>query len=748
MRPKMLNSILRTMCCAFAMQIASGQVLNKPVPADNPNLPGNSAWTAACASDDFNEYFVNFTWNPPVVGSTNEFILELSDANGNFGSPVELSRVSDKNTNFDFDFQFILPQDTQGDNYRFRVRSTAPELVSEVSDAFSMYYIGFNLPILISRDGNGTLPPGGQISLCNGESLTLRPHNIPSAGNYKYIWYRSGTRLSESSTSLTINQSGMYYVEIDYGPNCSGSANTLSNAIDIIISSPLGLSINPPALTTLCPDDTVTLEANVSGMGHTYTWYKDGTAISAPTVDAHTYVVDGGIVGFEGDYSVEISGTGICLEQSAPIAISNPGSFTVNRDNAARLVLLPGQNETLTISTNASNPDIQWFKDGAPVAGETSTTLSISAPGDYYATVTETGGSCGVSTKTSETTTAVFPNAFDITVDYNGSYANCANSSVVLEVSQINATENGNTFDVTAQLIDDFTYQWFKDGTAVGGSTGASLSLTSSAENGIYSLEANLGAFSETSNTLEVVLNSGASIAISSNGTQLCNGVTVTLSTTYDLTGTTFNWSRNGQNINASSTALTANEAGVYQLSVVKDGCPILSNEITLANFDESIITVDAEENIIFPEGESQTVTASGGTSYEWYGESNTLLSSTDSVTLEQEGNYLLIATIDNCQITRNFTVTFRDDFQIPNVITANGDGINDLWVIPNTYSRQPDVTVIIYNELGDELLNQTGYTNNWPPSSLGFRQKNQLFYYKIRRANQTLKQGTITVIR
>jgi gliding motility-associated-like protein len=178
------------------------------------------------------------------------------------------------------------------------------------------------------------------------------------------------------------------------------------------------------------------------------------------------------------------------------------------------------------------------------------------------------------------------------------------------------------------------------------------------------------------------------------------------------------------------------------------DGCPILSNEVTLQRFDESIIAVDAEEDILFPEGESRTVTATGGTAYEWYDAQNNLISSTGSVTLEAEGSYVLVATVDNCQISRSFTVTYRDDFQIPNVITANGDGINDLWVIPNTYSRQSDVTVIIYNEVGDELLNQTGYANNWPPSSLGFSKRNQLFYYKIRKDNQTLKQGTITVIR
>ncbi|NNG09752.1 MAG: hypothetical protein HKM92_06250, partial [Arenibacter sp.] len=40
------------------------QTLNQPTPADNPNLAGNSVWTAACGSASFNEYYINFTWLP------------------------------------------------------------------------------------------------------------------------------------------------------------------------------------------------------------------------------------------------------------------------------------------------------------------------------------------------------------------------------------------------------------------------------------------------------------------------------------------------------------------------------------------------------------------------------------------------------------------------------------------------------------------------------------------------------------
>ena len=140
---------------------------------------------------------------------------------------------------------------------------------------------------------------------------------------------------------------------------------------------------------------------------------------------------------------------------------------------------------------------------------------------------------------------------------------------MVLEVSQIMATENGNTFDVTSQLMNDFDYQWVRDGSPVSGGTGATVSLASSDENGSYVLEANLDGFSVSSNPLDVVLNSGENIAIANSGNQICDDVTVRISTAYDLTGRTFNWLRNGQSIDNSTTELVATQEGIYQLSVM-----------------------------------------------------------------------------------------------------------------------------------------------------------------------------------
>jgi len=164
---------------------------------------------------------------------------------------------------------------------------------------------------------------------------------------------------------------------------------------------------------------------------------------------------------------------------------------------------------------------------------------------------------------------------------------------------------------------------------------------------------------------------------------------------------------------------------------------------------DESLLSLSTgDDEIIFPEGSSRSISASGADSYQWLDENNVLLGETDSVTLTLEGSYMVVATLNGCQITKTFTVSYQDTFGVPNVITANGDGFNDHWVLPNTYTKDPEVNVIIYNHKGEVVLNQFQYQNNWPETSLAFPKQNMVFYYTIKKGSKTLKKGTITVIR
>ncbi|MBT8283388.1 MAG: gliding motility-associated C-terminal domain-containing protein [Muriicola sp.] len=751
MKTKLLNNLRVLLLPVFLLVLSNmqAQVLNAPVAAPNQTPPpGATPWNQACASSTFNDYWVRFTWNPPMVNTDNEFILELSDATGDFSSPVELARDGSKNLVFDFYMQFAVPTDTRGEAYRLRVRSTSPAVTGPASDPYPMYYISVNTGLTIRPQGQADFGDG-TAEVCDGNSITLEVYDLANADTYSYNWYRSGTLLAEKSESITVTSSGMYNVEIDYGA-CSGSGNTLSNIIDVTTGTSLGIAINPPAKTDLCSGETQPLEANINNPSLTYTWYQNGAVI--PSSNNYIYTVDASSPGFEGDYQVEIFGPGACIERSAAVTITNAGNFTVTRDNAASVVLLPGQNTTLSVSTDATSPTYQWYRDGSPVAGATSSSLVVSdtETGSYFARVTLSGGACTSTSLDSEVTEVVTPASFELLIDYATSYTDCENTSIVLEVATINAVDSGgNRTDVTSSVIGDFSYQWKKDGVNVSGATASSLSLTDPSENGAYELDGNISTYSSTSNSLNVQLLVNETLTISSTGLVNCGPAEpITISTTTDLSGETFSWYQDGADMGVSTPELSVIEAGTYQLVLMRNGCPLPSNEIVISPFDEDLIVLDPGADIVFPEGGSRTVTATGGTSYRWLDSNNVEMSSGASMTFTTEGDFVLIADVGNCQVIRNINVTYLDTFKVPNVITVNGDGVNDQWIIPNTYSNKTDVNVIIYNEKGVEVLNEFSYQNNWPSSSVTFAKQNMVFFYKIRNGAEVLKQGTITVIR
>src|SRR5699024_10374456 len=128
----------------------------------------------------------------------------------------------------------------------------------------------------------------------------------------------------------------------------------------------------------------------------------------------------------------------------------------------------------------------------------------------------------------------------------------------------------------------------------------------------------------------------------------------------------------------------------------------------------------------------------------------NQLIGSDATITIQDEGDYTLVAGVGECQLTKSFKVTNLVSYTIPNVITPDGDGFNDLWIIPDTYAYQKDVTVNIFLQTGTRVFTSNDYQNNWPESGSIQSTTGQppIYYYSITKGKETLKQGTITVIR
>lgn len=742
------RSILFMLMILGSFQVSAQISMIAPEPASNPNLGVSDPWTAICAGvGGFNQYYATISW-VGAPNSDNEFILELSDASGDFTNAVELAKATDQNTNSSqsFDIEFSIPTDTRGNGYKMRARSTSLADSQESVDAYEMYYLDVTTSLHISPDGDGTTPG----TVCSTTTMTLEVDNVTNASTYQYIWYNAGSPITGATGSTyTVTTSGTYFALVDYGTICTGSGNTQSNGVTVNIgSSSIGIGITPPAKTALCTAETELLSIDMTDPTWSYQWYKDGAALSGAI--GTTYTVDASTAGFEGDYQIEISGAGICTELSTAVTITNADAFTVTRNNSENVVVLPSISETLSVSTTATSPTYQWYRNNTIISGATNTTLDITQDGTYYVAVTQTGGTCPGTIKNSENTVAVAPVSFEVVIDYASAYTSCANTSMVLEVNTINAIDGGGgRTDVTTSLIDSFTYQWQKDGANVTGETAKNISLTNTTENGDYSVTSTLNTYNESSNTLAVRLLTSETVAINSTGLVYCNTTdTITISTTTDLSTESFSWERDGTSINTTDATLNITAPGTYRLVLDKDGCSLLSNEIDISTLDPALIQLDVDGDIIFPEGSSRTVTATGGTQYRWFDANNTLMNSTDSMNFTEEGTFLLIANINNCEISIPLNVIYLDLFNIPNVITPNGDGANDQWVVPNSYSNKQDVTVTIYNDRGIELLNETNYQNNWPQSTLSFPKQNMVFYYVIKNPSEVLKQGTITVIK
>ena len=135
--------------------------------------------------------------------------------------------------------------------------------------------------------------------------------------------------------------------------------------------------------------------------------------------------------------------------------------------------------------------------------------------------------------------------------------------------------------------------------------------------------------------------------------------------------------------------------------------------------------------------GQSATLTAIGGdntsgTDYTWSG---SLLDQNtgDTVTVfpEETGDYTVTGSVDGCVVTDVITVFIGPPIGVPNAITPNNDGINDLWTIAGISDFQ-SAQVNVYDRWGQVVLKSIGYTQPWDGTNKGKFLPTGTYYYVI----------------
>jgi gliding motility-associated-like protein len=291
--------------------------------------------------------------------------------------------------------------------------------------------------------------------------------------------------------------------------------------------------------------------------------------------------------------------------------------------------------------------------------------------------------------------------------------------------------------------------EWTADPTIIAGSDTIVLVVPTAVGNKTYTFNVtdNFGCSYDT--TINVNVRPGPSIM--TTGSACDDNPVVFAGTVAPLGGTWAYVSGPGSlNFDPNSTfvnpGVIASQPGEYTVSFIDNQCQ--DTLFATLNYAASPTVAISGESIIC-EGDVAvlyTSPAPEGTTYEW-SIGNNFLSNADTIYTELTGLYTLVAT-NFCGSVQDTSSLLVEICEIPNVITPNGDGSNDVF-----YTRYADnyadVNLIIYNRWGRVVFKTDAYQNNWSGQNMnGGKVADGVYYYVMIWDGGTKNEaGTITVI-
>jgi gliding motility-associated-like protein len=331
--------------------------------------------------------------------------------------------------------------------------------------------------------------------------------------------------------------------------------------------------------------------------------------------------------------------------------------------------------------------------------------------------------------------------------------AYCAGGSYLLTIDNPGSPSNNSPLQYPS-----LTFNWFKETsptTSVFVASGETLSVN---QPGTYFVKTNYGtctsnSFSNRVTVSEASSADAASIS-SSRGNPYCSSEGATILTT--INASSYQWFKDGTEISgATQQTYTTNDSGVYSVTIDLGNCNTnASIDLQNTGFTSSIDVTGI--NTLAP-GETLVATVTTDAvnpEFVWYLNESIIANATsNSYEAAQLGNYKVVVTqTTGCQSSNEFLFTILEPFpnvpNIPNLISPNGDGINDTWVIPQAYVNGTNTEVMILSAQGKLVLQTNNYQNNWPENGINFKDINPVFYYIITTQDKKTKKGSITVVK
>jgi len=522
-----------------------------------------------------------------------------------------------------------------------------------------------------------TITPGGSTSICSGSSVVLNANN---GGGLSYQWKLNGSNISGATTSsYTASSAGDYTVVVTQN-GCSVTSSTVTVTVTQVTAT-----ITPGGgSTSICSGSSVVLNANTGG-GLSYQWKLNGSNISGATTSSYT-------ASSAGDYTVVVSQNGCSVTSSVVTVTVTQVTATITPGGSTSIC--SGSAVVLNANTGGGL-SYQWKLNGSNISGATASSYIASSAGDYTVVVSQNGCSA---TSSAVTVTVTQVTA---TITPGGSTSICSGSSVVL-----NANTGGG-----------LTYQWLLNAGVIVGATASSYTATQA---GDYTVDVTSNGCRITSSPVTVSIISAPSVSITSPGTTICKGSSMTL--TAAPSGLTYQWTKSGTNISgATDLSYSTTKAGNYACKVTYQCGTITSNAVILTLATSPTATITPSGAVTICSGSNITLQANTGNfSYQWKkGTADIAGASNSSLLVTAKGNYK-VAITDNTSGCSKTSAATKVTVQACKLNSDGEDGLQQsLTIYPNPTSGDLTVSFNLSSSVDEEgiiivknLLGQTAYSS------------------------------------
>ena len=613
-----------------------------------------------------------------------------------------------------------------------------------------------------------------------GNTFTLEMSDLNGDfnGNYIHITpllaYGAATGLQLEAIVPDTSSQGSY----DYRLISSSPFKLLDTVSNIVAANPEASIVafnwfDKNGEITFCEGDTAILVANAPPLGQNfdYQWLQGGAPMNNE-IDDTLFVTASGVYAIEVSYGFcETTSNDTIANSYSPLAeIFANGGAGISYIGMDSIQMCEGTVATLEhlsfTSPGITGYKYQWLKDDSvnifgqpvmyPLVGDTLPTIDVDTTGTWYLMVTSDPGGCADTSDVFHVFVDTIPST---TVDVGmWSYQNFPSTTLCLTDSVMLMAQD-------TVLYSTWVYQWQ---VAYPSGSGNWQNLPNDT---LPWLLVDTSVVADTADYRLSIVNETCSFITNETTIEFVNfptlaimpgdslGICVYDSVLVSLVSNGLSFAWNGGLWVGKQNFLSSPGQYVIEASGI-NGCKTYD---TLDIYNYAVVaTATASPQIISP-GQNTNLSATGGTSFYWFADAPSTFSNQHGAstlalpTADTTTYFIQVEDINGCTDTasvqvfvseQDSTVIYANTYgNIQNVITPNGDGLNDVLDLSGITNGDP-CEFTVYTRWGTPVYNQEVYNNAWGGTTDGGAKLDDGTYYFVLTHNNEIRvKSAVTVL-